>query len=219
MPLPCSEISIVDKRETIKALLKCGATINEINTIRKHISSFKGGWFANKAYTTTILNLILSDVVGDPLDFIASGPTVPDSTTFSDAIKVLEKYGLWDKTPASIRKVLSKGEKGFIPETPKVGDDAFKIVFNVVIGNNRFSSLAAYENLKSKGLNALLLNSMMDGEARQVGFMIASIAREVVASGNPVPKPAAIIAGGEATVTVAGCGLGGRNQEITLATA
>ena len=217
MPLPRDEISIADKREITNALLKCGATINEINTVRKHISDFKGGWLAKKAYPATILNLILSDVVGDPLDFIASGPTVPDSTTFSDAVKVLEKYGLWSNAPASIRKVLSDGEKGIIPETPKADDEAFKKVFNVVVGNNRLASLTARECLKSEGLNTLLLTATLEGEARHVGVMLASIALEVSVSGNPVPKAAGIIAGGETTVTVTGKGLGGRNQEIPLA--
>jgi glycerate-2-kinase len=219
MPLPRDEITIADKREITDALLKCGATINEINTVRKHISDFKGGWLAKKAYPATILNLILSDVVGDPLDFIASGPTVPDSTTFSDAIKVLKKYGLWEKAPASIRKVLSEGEKGKIPETPKANDEAFKKVFNVVIGNNRLASQTAQKYLKSEGLNTLLLTSTLEGEARHVGTMLASIAHEVSASGNPIPKPAAIIAGGETTVTITGKGKGGRNQEIALAAA
>ena len=218
MPLPRGKISIADKKEITNALLKCGATINEINTVRKHISDFKGGWLAKKAYPSSILNLILSDVVGDPLDFIASGPTVPDSTTFSDAIKVLKKYRLWSKAPASIRKVLSDGEKGLIPETPKANDEAFKRVYNVVVGNNRLASLTAQKYLKSEGLNTLLLTSTLEGEARHVGIMLASIVHEVSVSGNPVPKPAGIIAGGETTVTVTGKGLGGRNQEIALAT-
>ena len=219
MPLPRGGITIEDKREITNTLLKCGATINEINTVRKHISDFKGGWLAEKAYPATVLNLILSDVVGDHLDFIASGPTVPDSTTFSQAIKVLKKYGLWDKTPATIKKVLSDGEKGLIPETPKANDKAFKKVYNVVIGNNRSASLAALEQLRSAGLNTLLLTSTLEGEARHIGVMLASIAREVSISGNPVPKLAGIIAGGETTVTVTGKGLGGRNQEISLTAA
>ncbi len=217
MPLPRGKISIADKRELTNALLKCGATINEINTVRKHISDFKGGWLAKKAYPATILNLILSDVMGDPLDFIASGPTVPDSTTFSDAVKVLKKYGLWDKAPTSIKEVLSDGKKGIIPETPKADDEAFKKVYNVVIGNNRFASLAALERLKSEGLNALLLTASLEGEARHIGIMLASIAHEVSMSGNPIQKPAGIVAGGETTVTVTGKGLGGRNQELALA--
>jgi len=217
MPMPRGEITIADKRRITEDLLKCGATINEINTVRKHISEFKGGWLAKKAYPATILNLILSDVLGDPLDFIASGPTVPDSTTFSDAIKVLKNYGLWDRAPESIKKVLTDGEKGLIPETPKADDEAFKKVFNVVIGNNRAASMAACETLKSEGLNTLLLTSLLEGEARHVGTVLASLTREVLASGNPIKKPAGMVAGGETTVTVTGKGRGGRNQEIALA--
>jgi glycerate 2-kinase len=219
MPLPRGGISLADKRELTDALLKCGATINEINTVRKHISDFKGGWLAKKAYPATVLNLILSDVLGDPLDFIASGPTVPDSTTFSDAVNVLRKYGLWNKASASIKKVLSDGEKGAIPETPKACDEAFRKVHNVVIGNNRSASLAACEYLKSSGLNTVLLTSTLEGEARQTGRMLASIVNEVIVSGNPVQKPSGIIAGGETTVIVTGKGRGGRNQEIPLAAA
>jgi glycerate 2-kinase len=219
MPLPRGAVSLIDKKRMTDRLLKCGATINEINTVRKHISDFKGGWLAKKAYPATVLNLILSDVVGDPLDFIASGPTVPDSTTFSDAVEVLKKHNLWTEAPTSIKRVLSDGQKGLIPENPKAHDIAFKKVHNVVVGNNRFSSLAACEYLKSKGLNTLLLTATLEGEARQVGAMLASVAQEVIASGNPVPRPAGIVAGGETTVTVTGKGLGGRNQEITLAAA
>jgi glycerate-2-kinase len=219
MPLPRGEISVNDKRMLTDLLLKSGATINEINTVRKHISDFKGGWLARKAYPATILNLLLSDVVGDPLDFIASGPTVPDSTTFSDATKVLKKYALWDKASASIRSVLSDGEKGAIPETPKANDKAFKKVHNVVVGNNRTASIAACKNLENAGLNSLLLTATLEGEAKQVGTMLSSVAREISVSGNPVHKPAGIVVGGETTVVVTGKGLGGRNQEVTLAAA
>jgi glycerate-2-kinase len=219
MPMPRDGVSLADKREITDALLKCGATINEINTVRKHISNFKGGWLAKKAYPATIVNLILSDVVGDPLDFIASGPTVPDSTTFTDAINVLRKYNLWEKAPESIRKVLTDGERGAIPETPKKGDEAFRKVFNIVVGNNRLASQKAKEYLASQGLNTLLLTATLEGEARHIGTMLSAIANEIAKSGNPVAKPAGIIAGGETTVTVVGKGLGGRNQEIALSAA
>lgn len=219
MPMPCEGITIDDKRRITEDLLKCGATINEINTVRKHVSRFKGGWLAKKAYPATILNLVLSDVLGDPLDSIASGPTVPDPTTFSDAINVLKKYGLWDGAPPSIRNVLLDGEKGLMPETPKPGDVAFMKVHNFIIGNNRLACSAACEALKLEGLNALLLTSMLEGEARHVGTALASIAREIHASQNPIKRPAGIVAGGETTVTVIGKGLGGRNQEIALAAA
>ncbi|MDH7564135.1 MAG: glycerate kinase [Candidatus Bathyarchaeota archaeon] len=219
MPMPRGQISIQDKKKLTEALLRSGATINEINTVRKHISDFKGGWLAKKAYPSTILNLILSDVVGDPLDFIASGPTVPDSTTFADAISILEKYHFWENIPDSIRKVLSDGRRKLIPDTPKADDEAFLKVYNVIIGNNRLASTAACQRLRSFGLTPLLLTATLEGEARHVATMLASIAREVASSGNPVAKPAGIVAGGETTVTVAGKGKGGRNQELALAAA
>lgn len=217
MPLPRGEVTIADKKEITQALLKCGATISEINTVRKHISDIKGGWLAKKAYPATILNLILSDVIGDSLEFIASGPTVPDPTTFDDAAGVLKKYRLWDTVPNSVRKVLLDGQRQLIPETPKAGDDAFREIHNVVIGNNRTASLAAYKHLNSARLNTLLLTSTLEGEARHVGAVLASIALEVTLSGNPVQKPAGIVAGGETTVTVIGKGSGGRSQELVLA--
>lgn len=219
MPLPRGDITLADKRQITDALLKSGATINEVNTVRKHVSDFKGGWLAKKAYPATILNLILSDVIGDPLDFIASGPTVPDSTTFDEAVAVLKKYDLWAKAPSSIRKLLSDGEKGLVPETPKAGDEVFKKVYNVVVGNNRLATQAACGSLRSAGLSTLMLTAMLEGEARQVGTVLASIAREVTVSGNPVPMPAGMVAGGETTVFVVGKGIGGRNQEIALAAA
>jgi len=219
MPLPREGISLQDKKKVTELLLKSGATINEINTVRKHISAVKGGWLAKEAYPATVINLILSDVIGDPLDFIASGPTVPDSTTFQDAIQVLEKYGLWDKIPNSVRQVLLHGKEGLIPETPKAKDKVFRKVYNFVLGNNRLASIAAQNKLKNTGLHTLLLTSQLEGEARHVGTMLASIAHEIIASGNPIPKPAGIIAGGETTVTVVGKGIGGRNQEIALSAA
>lgn len=219
MPQPSAGVSLRDKRRVTDALLKSGATINEINTVRKHISAFKGGWLAKRAYPATVVNLILSDVVGDPLDSIASGPTVPDSSTFQDAIEVLKRYRLWSKTPTSVKKALLNGKKGLIPETPKASDKAFEKVHNIIIGNNMTASLAAYNNLKNAGLNTLLLSSCLEGQARDVGTMFASMAKEIAASGNPIPKPAGIVAGGETTVTVVGKGKGGRNQEIALSAA
>jgi glycerate-2-kinase len=219
MPQPCTGVSLRDKRRVTDALLKSGATINEINTVRKHISGFKGGWLAKRAYPATVVNLILSDVVGDPLDAIASGPTVPDSTTFQDAIEILKRYRLWSTVPTSVKKILIIGKKGLIPETPKAGDKSFTKVHNIVVGNNLTASSAAYNSLKNTGLHALLLTSSLEGQAKDAGTMLASMATEIVASGNPVPKPAGIVAGGETTVTVVGKGKGGRNQEIALGAA
>ena len=219
MPLPRKGITIADKREVTNKLLKCGATVKEINTVRKHLSELKGGWLAKKAYPATILNLIISDVVGDPPDFIASGPTVPDSTTFGDAINILKKYDLWEEAPEAVKKVLLDGKRGIIPDTPKAHDIAFERVFNVIIGNNRTAGMAALQTLKSSGINTFLLTSFLEGEARCVGTLLASLVREIVASGNPIRKPAGVLAGGETTVKVLGKGLGGRNQEIVLAAA
>jgi len=219
MPQPSAGVSLRDKRRVTDLLLKSGATINEMNVVRKHVSAFKGGWLAKRAYPATVVNLILSDVVGDPLDSIASGPTVPDSSTFQDAIEILKRYGLWNKAPASVKKVLLSGKKGLVPETPKVGDKAFEKVHNVVIGNNLTASSAAYGSLKKAGLNTLLLTSCLEGQARDVGTVFASMAKEIAASGNPISKPAGLVAGGETTVTVVGRGKGGRNQEIALSAA
>ncbi len=219
MLMPREGLNLEDKRKITNLLLKSGAAINEVNAVRKHLSAFKGGWLAKKAYPATVLNLVLSDVVGDPLDAIASGPAVPDPSTFADASRILNKYGLWGTSPAPVRKVLSDGASGALEETPKPGDAVFKKVHSVVVGNNRVASLAALECLRSEGLNTVLLSATLEGEAAQAGKVLASVAREVTVSGNPVPRPAGIVVGGETTVTVAGKGIGGRNQELTLSAA
>ncbi len=219
MCMPRPEISLEDKKKITELLLKSGANIHEINAVRKHISSFKGGMLARKAYPATLISLILSDVIGDNLDVIASGPTVPDSSTFKDAIEILRRYGIWDEAPSSIRRVLSDGGVGRIGETPKPGDPIFSRVFNFILGNNRLASLAAVHELKRMGMNTLFLTSLLEGEARDVGLMLSTIALEINLSGNPVEKPAAIVLGGETTVTVKGDGIGGRNQEIVLSSA
>lgn len=216
MAMPPQGVSLDDKKKVTDLLLKSGATINEINTVRKHISEFKGGMLAKRAYPATLVSLILSDVIGDNLDVIASGPTVPDLSTFQDAVAILKRYDLWTNTPNSVKKVLIEGMERLIPETPKLGDRVFEKVSNIVIGNNRLASLAAAKELQRRGINTLFLTSFMEGEARDVGLMVAALAREVSTSGNPVSKPAAIIMGGETTVTVIGSGVGGRNQEIAL---
>ena len=217
MPLPATGITLQDKKELTDALLKCGARIDEINAVRKHISELKGGQLAKAAYPATLVSLILSDVVGDPLDTIASGPTAPDTTTFNDAISILKKYNLWkNSTPKTIRRRLETGLRGEISETPKPGDKVFDQTLNVIVGNNRTAALAACRKAKGLGFNSLLLSSMVEGEARHVGTAYAGIMKEIVDSNNPIPKPAVMIAGGETTVTVTGQGKGGRNQELVL---
>jgi glycerate-2-kinase len=219
MPLPRENLSLQDKQQTTNLLLKSGAAIDEINTVRKHISSFKGGWLAKKSYPATIVNLILSDVIGDPVDFIASGPTAPDSTTFADAIDVLTRHGIWGDVPQPVRMVLERGRRGLIEETPKKGDKIFDKVHNIVVGNNRSATFAAYAHFRKAGLNSLLLTSFLEGEAKHVGTTLASIVQEIHTSGNPLARPAAIVVGGETTVTVTGSGRGGRNQEIATSSA
>ncbi|HJW66070.1 MAG TPA: glycerate kinase [Candidatus Bathyarchaeia archaeon] len=219
MPMPREGISLQDKRELTDRLLKSGANISEFNVVRKHLSSFKGGWLAKKAYPATILNLILSDVVGDSLESIASGPTVPDSTTYADAHRILHKYGLWDNAPSSIRTLFLSGERGDVPENPKQGDAVFEKVYSVILGNSRSAALAAIEHIRFEGLNSLLLTSTLEGEARTVGTILSSIANEVAESSNPIPKPAGLVAGGETVVTGRGKGVGGRNQELALSAA
>ena len=219
MPLPREGISIRDKQKLTDALLKSGAAIGEINVVRKHLSALKGGWLAKKAYPATVLNLLLSDVMGDSLDAIASGPTVPDPSTFADARRILEKYNLWSDASDSIRKLLSDGELGLAEETPKPGEAAFKRVCNVIVGNNKISSDAAVTFLKSASLNTLLFQNALTGEAREGGKRLALFACRIAASGRPLSKPAGVVAGGETTVTVTGKGKGGRNQELALAAA
>jgi glycerate-2-kinase len=215
LPLPSKGITLKDQKSLTEALLKSGATISEINTVRKHISGLKGGGLAKAAFPATLISLILSDVVGDNVETVASGPTSPDKTTFNDAILVLKKYNLWDKyTPQSVKDRLEAGVKALIPETLKPSNKIFKKIYNIIIGSNRFATLAALHKAKALGFNSIILTSMVEGEARHVGTVYAGILKEILHSKNPIPRPAAIISGGETTVTVTGYGMGGRNQEL-----
>ncbi|MFQ6085249.1 MAG: glycerate kinase [Candidatus Bathyarchaeia archaeon] len=219
MPLPAADLTLKDKRVVTDALLKSGASIGEVNAVRKHISEIKGGRLAQMAHPATVISLIISDVVGDPLGSIASGPTAPDPTTFEGATEVLRRYDLWGRTPSSVRRRLLAGVRGEVPETPKPGDKVFEKVHNFIVGNNRLAMLSAGMEAKNLGLNTLLLPSSMEGEARHIGTAYGGIVRDVLESDHPVPRPAVIIGGGETTVTVRGKGLGGRNQELVLGAA
>ena len=212
MPLPEDGITLKDKMAVTKLLLECGANIREINAVRKHISKIKGGKLAVEAYPATLVSLIVSDVIGDPLDSIASGPTSPDSTTFADVRAIIKKYGLWEKLPQSVSRHIKDGRN----ETPKEGDKAFGKVRNIIIGSNKVAVNAASKKAKALGYNTLVLTTFMEGEAREVGIGLTSIAREIIKYDEPVAKPAAVILGGEATVTLIGKGHGGRNQELCL---
>jgi len=213
---PVPEVHLADLQRVNNLILSCGADINEINTLRKHLSQVKGGGIARLASPAQVCSLILSDVIGDPLDVIASGPTVPDPTTFSDTLSIIEKYDLTQEIPSSILSHLHTGVRNEIPETPKVGDPIFERTNNFIIGNNLMAAQSALTQAKSEGLTPRLLTTKLKGEAREIGQALAAIAQQIDATGDPIPRPACIVAGGETTVTLLGDGLGGRNQEVAL---
>ena len=216
MTLPADDVPLDDAKRLTELLLRSGAAIDELNAVRKHISAVKGGQLARRLYPATVLSLILSDVVGDRLDTIASGPTAPDTTTFQDALDVLKRRGLWSETPESIRLRLESGLKREIDETLKPGDAAFDRVHNIVIGGNSTAANAALERARSLAYNSVLLSTSVEGEASQVGAGFAEMVQGIAERGNPIGPPAAVVAGGETTVTVKGSGSGGRNQELAL---
>ncbi|MHB0856239.1 MAG: glycerate kinase type-2 family protein [Anaerolineae bacterium] len=219
MTLPADGITLADMKALTDALLRRGANIVEINTLRKHLERIKGGNLARLAYPAQVVSLILSDVVGNPLDAIASGPTVADSTTFADAWEVLQRYDLVDQAPAAVVAHLRRGVAGDIEDTPKAGDPALGRTQNVIIASNDIAARAAEQAARQHGLNPLLLSTFVEGEAREVAKVFAAIGREVLASGRPIPRPGCVIAGGETTVTLRGGGKGGRNQEMALSAA
>jgi glycerate 2-kinase len=207
LPLPAPPITLAEKQKTTRLLLHCGASIHEINCVRKHMSLIKGGQLARLAYPATLLTLILSDVIGDDMDVIGSGPSVPDGSTFADARAILEKYRIPDLLPLAAK------------ETPKPGDKIFEKTRNVIVGSNALAVDAAAEEARRLGFHTLVLSTFIEGEAREVARVHAAIAKEIHASGRPVSRPACVISGGETTVTIRGKGLGGRNQEFALAAA
>jgi len=215
MPLPAPPVTLAEKQAATRLLLNCGANIHEINCIRKHISLVKGGGLARLAYPATVLTLILSDVIGDDLDVIGSGPTVADRTTFAEAKAVFDKYVIWNQVPATVRERLTCSAL----ETPKPGDPIFAKVQNLIVGSNRLAVDAAAREARSLGFRTLVLSTQVQGEAREVARVFAAIAREIRATGRPLKAPACVIAGGETTVTIRGNGAGGRNQELALAAA
>lgn len=215
---PAGGITLEEMQTLTRSLLGCGASIDEMNTVRKHISSVKGGQMARAAMPATTINLMLSDVVGDRMDVIASGPFVPDTSTFRDAWGVLGKYGLKEIPPA-IASHLKAGTEGRVAETPKGGDPAFDRVHNLIIASNILALLAAEESARAFGYHTLVLSSMVEGETREVARVHSAIAKEILRTGRPIPRPACVISGGETTVTLRGNGFGGRNQEFCLAAA
>jgi hydroxypyruvate reductase len=219
LPAPVPTVSLKDKQKLTDLLLRSGASIHEINTVRKHVSGSKGGRLARAAFPATVVNLIVSDVVGDDPDIIGSGPFMPDPSTYRDSWAVLEKYRLIRETPMAIRAWLRKGLAGTVEETPKPGDPLFERVTNLILINNRQALMAAAARAKSLGFKPLLLTSGLEGEARALAKFYGAVAREIRQSGHPVRPPVCLLAGGEPTVTLKGRGLGGRNTELALAVA
>ena len=215
LPSPAEGITLGEKQQVTSNLLRAGAPIRELNAVRKHLSSIKGGQLLRWAAPARVVSLIMSDVIGDPLDFIASGPTAPDTTTFADALGIVGKYDI--PVPAAIENRLERGARGEIPETPKQGDPLFERVSNHIIANNRLLLESASARAEQLGFKTMVLSSEIEGEARDVGRFFASIAREIGSSGQPIAPPACVLAAGETTVTVRGSGRGGRNQEMALA--
>ncbi len=219
LPLPATGLTLDEKQKTTQALLACGADITEINAIRKHLSQFKGGQLARLIAPATTISLILSDVIGDPLDSIASGPTAGDPTTFGLCLKIIAKYNLSTTLPAAVMNHLQQGASGTISETPKPDDPLFSRVSNCIIASNRQAVEAAADMAQQLGYKPLILSTFIEGETREIARMHSAIAKEIHHSGNPLTPPACIISGGETTVTITGDGLGGRNQEFALAAA
>ncbi len=216
LTLPVPPLTLHDLQALTDALLRCGATIGEINALRKHCTALGGGQLARRAAPAQVASLIVSDVVGSALDVIASGPTAPDPSTFVQAWAVVERYELETVLPAAIITRLQHGMVGAVVETPKPDDGLWERVQNQVIASNAVAAEAALAAARERGFNALLLTTFLEGEARDVGRMLAAVARELVQRDGPLPRPALIVAGGETTVTLHGDGMGGRNQEVAL---
>jgi glycerate 2-kinase len=214
MPLPAEGITLEEKQATTRLLLASGTTIHEINAVRKHISAIKGGQLARLAEPAVVEALLLSDVIGDNLDVIGSGPTAPDASTFATALGILNKFGIRERVPAPVRERLERGSGELIEETPKR-----TAARNTVIGSNRLALDAAAARARELGYRTMILSSEIEGETREIARMHAAIAREISHTGRPLKPPACVITGGETTVTIKGDGLGGRNQEFVLAAA
>lgn len=216
---PPEGVTIGDIKSLTKLLLSSGADIHEVNTVRKHVSTINGGRLARAVYPASIINLIISDVVGNQPDMVSSGPTLPNRTTFEDAVDILNKYNLVKKTPRSIYRYLARGMQGEAGEGPDKGDPCFRRCYTLLLGSNALALEAAERRAKRLGFNSIRLSSSITGEARVVAGLIVAVAKEVLWSGRPIARPACILAGGETTVTLVGKGIGGRNQEFALAAA
>jgi glycerate 2-kinase len=218
LALPAEGIALEKKRRITEDLLRAGATIQELNVVRKHLSGIKGGQLARAAYPATTVTLVISDVIANDLGTIASGPTYWDPSTYPEARAILECYGLWDSASAMVRARIEDGEKGRAPETLKEGDPVFERVSTFVVGDNMTALRAAKHEAEKRGFEPIFLSSSDSGEARRTAAGYAAFLAELACSAPRLPRPLCLLAGGELTVTVKGRGRGGRNTEFVLAT-
>jgi glycerate-2-kinase len=218
MVAPAQPIRLADKQKTTRLLLQSGASIDEINVVRKHLSAIKGGRLA-EASSATIIGLLLSDVIGRDVSTIGSGPTVADPSTYHDAHTVLETFDLWKRIPQSVRVHLQHGMQGKVPETPKTGSRVFRQTYPHILGDNHLAVEGLANKANAIGIPSLILATTLRGEAREAGKMVGAVAREIHFYGRPIRRPACLIWGGELTVTVRGTGKGGRAQEFALSAA
>jgi glycerate 2-kinase len=216
LPAPVAGVTLADKQRTTQELLRCGANIHEINTVRKHLSRIKGGRLAELT-KATVVTVILSDVLGDDLSAIASGPTAPDPTTYQNAVEILKRYCIWRAVPQRVRRHLDSGCRRLVSETPKPGASLFRRVHHHIVGNNSVAVSAVIHATRESGLRTLAHTPALTGEARDEGRRFGSLAKDIVRDGSPLQKPCCIVAGGETTVTVTGKGIGGRAQEFAAA--
>lgn len=216
---PTACVSLDDLQQLTRALLACGANITEINTLRRHLDRVKGGGLLRLGNPGAWLSLILSDVLGSPLESIASGPAAADPTTFTDAAAILDRYGLWDSIPQPVQSALCDGLAGKLLETVKPGDPCLQHVQSTIVGDNTVAAHAALQQAQMEGFHTLLLNEPLQGEASQVGAALGDMLRSALLRDCPLPRPVCIVAGGETTVTLRGGGKGGRNQELALGAA
>ncbi len=214
-PLP--PINLEEKAGVIKVLMKAGAEIKELNVVRKHLSAVKGGRMGAHFAAATLVNLIISDVIGDDIETIASAPTAWDSSTFLEAQEILKRYKLWEAAPISVKEVIEKGIRGEIKETRKKGEITQEKVINLIVGNNKIALTAAADKAKEIGFKPIIISCRESGEARKAAQVWASLVQSLIAKPGGLTEPLALIAGGELTVTVKGSGLGGRNTEFCLA--
>ena len=219
LPMPADGLTLADKQATTEALLASGAAIQEVNALRKHLSRLKGGGLARLAFPANTVSLILSDVVGDRLDAIASGPTVGDATTYGDCLEIVRRYELHDKIPRAALDLLTRGARGEVAETPKPSASLFQNVQNVIVGSNRMAIAAAQQQAAAMGYPVRVLSSLIEGESRAVAISHCTLIKEILQRERGAPQPLCLISGGETTVTLRGDGLGGRNQEFALAAA